>query len=113
MTAGMDAAQGHQQTAGQQDMRKDGSGLVARPQLPAEQDRYVRELWKNAVKNRRHQQRAGQQDRRMDQTGSVARGHRQPAGQQETEENESPMETSGDNGSDSTYSKSTESVKVR
>ncbi len=60
---GTEAARGHQQTAGQQDMMKDGSGLVARSQLTAE-------------------------------------------------DKEDPMETSEDNGSDSTYHGSTDSMKV-
>jgi hypothetical protein len=54
----MDAARGHQQppvtqpnnptttrNVGQQDMRKDGSGLVARSGQTAEQEKAVREEW--------------------------------------------------------------------
>jgi hypothetical protein len=63
-------------------MRKDGSGLVARSQLTAEQDKH----------NLRCQP---------------------PTGQQKMEDNEDPMETSKDNGSDSTYRGSTDSMKVR
>jgi hypothetical protein len=37
---------------GQQDMRKDGSGLVARSRLSAEQEKAVREEWRNAYELR-------------------------------------------------------------
>jgi hypothetical protein len=79
---GTEAARGQQQTAGQQDMRKDGSRLVAQSRLTAEQEKH----------NLRRQP---------------------PTGRQETEDNEDPMETSEDNGSDSTYCGSTDSMKVR
>ena len=55
-TAGTDAARGQQQptrNVGQQDMRKDGSGLVARSGLTAEQEKAVREEWRNAYELRK------------------------------------------------------------
>ncbi len=102
---GTEAAWGPQQSAGQRDMRKDGSRLVARrPQLTpfqenarqkltAEQEKHVREVWKNAIPRHRLQCEP-------------------PTGRQETEDNENPMETSEDNGSDSTYCESTDSMMV-
>ncbi len=43
VNVGTEAARRHQQSAGQRDMRKDGSGLVARSRQTAEQEIAVRE----------------------------------------------------------------------
>ena len=103
MTAGTDAARGQQQppvtqaknltttrNVGQQDMRKDGSGLVARSGQTAEQEMADREEWRNAYELRK-------------------KYYQVPTEQQEMEEDE-PSE---ENGSDSSYQGSTDSAKVR
>jgi hypothetical protein len=71
-------------------MRKDGSGLVARSGLTAEQEKAVREEWRNAYE--------------------LCKKYCQvPTEQQEMEEDEHSEE----NGSDSSYQGSTDSTKVR
>ena len=87
---GTEAARGSQQSAVRRDMRKDGSGLVARSGLPAEQEMAVREEWRNAYELRK-------------------KYYQVPTEQQEMEEDE-PSE---ENGSDSSYQGSTDSAKVR
>jgi hypothetical protein len=71
-------------------MRKDGSGLVARSKLSAEQEKAVREEWRNAYELRK-------------------KYYQVPTGRQETEDNKH----SEDNDSDSSYQGSTDSTKVR
>ena len=90
MIVGTEAARGSQQSAVRRDMRKDGSGLVARSGLPAEQEMAVREVWRNAYELRK-------------------KYYQVPTEQQEMEEDE-PSE---ENGSDSSYQGSTDSAKVR
>jgi hypothetical protein len=87
---GTEAARGTQQSAGWQDMRKDGSGLVARSRLPTQQEKAVREEWRNAYELRKKYCQV-------------------PTQQQEMEEDE----PSAENGSDSSYQGSTDSMKVR
>jgi len=87
---GTEAARGSQQSAVRRDMRKDGSGLVARSGLPAEQEMAVREEWRNAYELRK-------------------KYYQVPTEQQEMEEDK-PSE---ENGSDSSYQGSTDSAKVR
>jgi hypothetical protein len=82
---GTDAARGQQQptrNVGQQDMRKDGSGLVAQSGLTAEQKKAVREEWRNAIP--RHDP-------------CRLRDRQTPTGRQETDGDEHPMESSEDN----------------
>ena len=90
MIVGTEAARGSQQSAVRRDMRKDGSGLVARSGLPAEQEMAVREEWRNAYELHKKYSQV-------------------PTEQQEMEEDE-PSE---ENGSDSSYQGSTDSAKVR
>ena len=90
MIVGTEAARGSQQSAVRRDMRKYGSGLVARSGLPAEQEMAVREEWRNAYELRK-------------------KYYQVPTEQQEMEEDE-PSE---ENGSDSSYQGSTDSAKVR
>ncbi len=70
-------------------MRKDGSGLVARSGLTAEQEKAVREEWRNAYELRKKYSQV-------------------PTEQQEMEEDKH----SEDNGSNSSYQGSTDSTKV-
>ncbi len=67
-------------------------------QLTAEQEKEVREVWRNAIPRHDPYRQRDRQPR---------------TGQQETEDDEHPMETIEDNGSDSTYRESTDSRKVR
>ena len=90
MIVGTEAARGSQQSAVRRDMRKDGSGLVARSGLPAEQEMAVREEWRKAYELRQ-------------------KYYQVPTDQQEMDEDE-PSEESG---SDSSYQGSTDSAKVR
>jgi hypothetical protein len=69
-------------------MRKDGSGLVARSELTAEQEKAVREEWRNAYELRK-------------------KYYQVPTEQQESEDDKH----SEDNGCDSSYQGSTDSTK--
>ncbi len=86
----MQSARGSQQSAVRRDMRKDGSGLVARSGQTAEQEMAVREEWRNVYELHK-------------------KYYQVPTEQQEMEEDE-PSE---ENGSDSSYQGSTDSAKVR
>ncbi len=90
MIVGTEAARGSQKSAVRRDMRKNGSGLVARSGQTAEQEMAVREEWRNAYELRK-------------------KYYQVPTEKQEMEE----AEPSEENGSDSSYQGSTDSAKVR